>query len=70
MDQAELDRRFKYHSPSEFTQEVHEFVRNHYIEFAEVLAESLPESREKALAFTALEESHFWAHAAIAREAK
>jgi hypothetical protein len=70
VDRAELDRRFKYHAPDDLTRDVHQLVRVKVLEFAELLDDALPEGREKALAYTALEESQFWAHAAIAREIK
>jgi hypothetical protein len=70
VDRSELDRRFKYHAPNDITRDVHQLVRVKVLEFAEFLDEALPDGREKSLAFTALEESQFWAHAAIAREVK
>lgn len=68
MDEAELNRRFLYHAPNDLTKDIHQLVRLRVLEFAEFLADTLPDGREKSLAFTALEESQFWAHAAIARE--
>jgi hypothetical protein len=68
MDAAEIARRFRYHAPNDATRLLHEEVRHQVIKFAERLDELLPgESREKSLAFTALEESQFWAHAYLAR---
>ncbi len=68
MTPEELARRFKYHPPTDATREVHEVIRQRVIEFAAFLDETLPgESREKALAFTELEQSQFWAHAHLAR---
>lgn len=68
MDQAERDRRFKYHAPTEATRDLHDQVRTEVLSFAERLDLLLPgESREKSLFWTALEESQFWAHAHLAR---
>jgi plasmid stabilization system protein ParE len=63
----ELNRRFDYHAPDAGRVAAHQEVRTAAKAFAFVLT-NLPEGREKALAFTALEESTFWANAAIARE--
>jgi hypothetical protein len=66
MDQAEIDKRFDHHPPTDEKVVVHRVVRASYKELAESIA-SLPESREKSLALTALEESLMWANACIAR---
>lgn len=64
----ELDRRFTYHAPDEATRALHDEWRTHERWYADHLNE-LPggETREKSLAFTALEEMTFWVHAHIAR---
>jgi hypothetical protein len=69
IDDAEITKRFTYHRPEGEKVTEHEDVRRFYKEFATSLMD-LPEGREKSLAFTALEESSFWAHAAVAREGK
>jgi hypothetical protein len=67
IDAAEINKRFDHHPPGERKTPIHTEVRAAFKELAEVLADSLPESREKSLAITALEESGFWAQAAVAR---
>lgn len=68
MTAEELERRFKYHAPNDATRDLHQDVRVTVIGFARFLDQTLPgDSREKSLAFTALEESQFWAHAHLAR---
>jgi hypothetical protein len=67
IDAAEIEHRFTHHAPGPKKTPIHEDVREVYRSAAEELAEALPESREKSLAITALEESSFWAQAAIAR---
>lgn len=68
MELAEIDKRFTYHQPgSQQVAQRHELVRREVGELAAYLNEILPESREKALAFTALEEALMWSNAAIAR---
>lgn len=66
LDLADITRRSTYHRPEGDKVTDHDNIR---ADFAENLM-ALPEGREKSLAFTALEESSFWAHAAIAREGK
>lgn len=64
----ELERRFTYHAPDEATRDLHNEWRKHERWYADHLND-LPggETREKSLAFTALEEMTFWVHAHIAR---
>lgn len=66
----DIERRFTYHRPEGQKVTDHEDVRIRFKAWAQVLANGLPAGREKSLAFTALEEASFWAHAAIAREGK
>jgi hypothetical protein len=67
MDQAKLRKRFKHHPPGERAAIAHGLVRNDFTDLAVSLNDLLPESREKSLVFTALEEALMWANAAIAR---
>ena len=64
----ELDRRFTYHPPDEHTRDLHNEWRTHERWYADHIND-LPggDTREKALALTALEEATFWVHAHIAR---
>lgn len=67
MDAAELDTRFTYHAPKEGQPAKYTALRDKAKELAEMVEEMCPESREKALAFTNIEQAIFWANAAIAR---
>lgn len=68
MDQAQIDKRFSHHPPTrENVVELHEATRGLVKRCGSALNILLPESREKSLAFTALEEALMWANAAIAR---
>lgn len=67
MTTEDLHNRFTYHAPKPQQQEKYEEIRFTAREFAKLLNEQLPESREKSMAFTALEEAVFWANAAVAR---
>jgi hypothetical protein len=67
MDEADLDNRFDYHRPSENQTFLHNGVRSECRRLADMLNRALPESREKSLAITHLEETMMWANAAVAR---
>jgi hypothetical protein len=62
----QLTHDFTYHAPDEATRGWHEDVRYRFRGLA-LDVNQLPESREKALALTKLEEASFWVHAALAR---
>lgn len=63
----DIEKRFKHHSPTAEKITQHEDVRSETRLLAHYFDDELPESREKALALTKLEEALFWANAAIAR---
>lgn len=67
MTQEDLDNRFRYHAPKEGQPEKYTAIRDKAKELAELVNELCPESREKSLAVTNLEECSMWANAAIAR---
>lgn len=67
MDAAELDTRFTYHAPKAGQPEKYIQLRDTAKLFAELINELCPESREKALAFTHVEDAVMWANASIAR---
>lgn len=64
----DLERRFGYHPADEKTGPLHDEWRMHEYWYAEHIND-LPggDTREKALALTALEEAAHWVHAHIAR---
>jgi len=65
----DLNNRFTYHKPiAEMNQEArYEQIRETALRFARYITTVTPESREQSLAITRLEETVFWANAAIAR---
>lgn len=65
----DLNNRFTYHAPKPGQPEVYQRLRDEAKTLAESINEACPESREKSLAVTKLEEAVFWANAAIARNA-
>lgn len=62
-----LENRFFYHPATEVTGPQHDLVRAASLDFARAMDEYLPDSREKSLVITKIEEAMFWANAAIAR---
>ena len=64
---TELYSRFHYHEPSIQGATYHLKLSGNYENLAHVIDNACPAGREKSLAMTKLEESKFWASAAIAR---
>ncbi|ODM03183.1 DUF7681 family protein [Eisenbergiella tayi] len=62
-----IENNFKYHKPQEGQPEKYERLREEAKELAYSIDALCPNSREKSLAMTKLEESIMWANAAIAR---
>jgi hypothetical protein len=67
MDANEIEKRFTYHKPKDNQPLRYEQLRSAAKDFAVLLNNLCPESREKSLAFTSLEEAVMWANTAIAR---
>jgi hypothetical protein len=66
----EIEHRFGFHKATiegeNATLPRHRDLRLRFREFAEYLAELLPEGRAKSVAFTELENASMWSHKAIA----
>lgn len=63
-----LTNRFTHHPPKDqATISAHEDTRTAALLFAMMVDENVPEGREKALAYTKIEEAMMWANAGIAR---
>ena len=67
MDMAELENRFTYHAPNGKQAKIYELLRSKAHQLAFDFVNFCPDSRELSLAITKIEESVFWANAAIAR---
>lgn len=67
MEKSDIEKRFTYHAPKDGQAQKYEALRNAAKDFAGMLNIYCPESREKSLAVTHLEEVVFWANASIAR---
>lgn len=68
MTQDEIITRFTYHAPKGDQPERYAAIRSAARGLAEIINDLCPESREKSLAMTKLEEVSMWANAAIARQ--
>jgi len=66
MTPEQLAKQFTYHKPHGDQPARYENIRCHAGALAEVILNSVPDSREKSLAFTKLKEAVMWANAAIA----
>jgi hypothetical protein len=66
---ADLEDRFSYHPPRDSVEtEKYKRIREMAKDFAYQVLDLAPEGREQALALTKIEETVFWANAAIARK--
>lgn len=63
----QIENNFKYHTPKEGQPAKYEAIREKAKELAYLIDAKCPNSREKSLAMTKLEEAVMWANAAIAR---
>jgi hypothetical protein len=63
----ELNTRFTYHPPKGDQVERYQLIRDYGKRLAEIVDTECPDSREKSLAITKIEEAVMWANAAIAR---
>lgn len=64
---SRIENNFTYHAPKGDQAERYGKIREKARELAELMEESCPDSREKSLASTKLEEAVMWANASIAR---
>ena len=67
IDHYDIETRFTYYPPKGDQAKRYEKIRALGYNLAERLNELCPDSREKSIAITKLEESIMWANAAIAR---
>lgn len=63
----DIEKNFTYHAPKGSQPERYVAIRNKAKELAELIEDCCPDSREKSLAFTNLEQAVMWANASIAR---
>ncbi len=63
----ELEKNFTHHPPKENQPARYHEIRQAAKDLAMLIAHTCPQSRERSLAMTKLEESVMWANASIAR---
>jgi hypothetical protein len=66
MTNEQINNTFQYHKPFADQPQRYEWIRGQAKELAYVINNSCPESREKSLALTNLQQAVMWANAAIA----
>ena len=66
MNIEQINSIFTYHKPFGSQPERYQILRNFAHQFAIIINDHCPESREKALALTSLQQCVMWANAAIA----
>lgn len=64
---SKIENNFTYHAPKEGQPEKYQLLRDKAKELAYLINDLVPDSREKSLAMTKLEECSMWANAGIAR---
>lgn len=68
LNHSDVEKRLTHYPPSgQVTVDAHVLVRDLSKAYGKVLMDLLPAGREKSLVLTSLEETMFWANAAIAR---
>lgn len=70
MDPQDLEHRFAFHAADSVKRDQHSMIRNACLRAAGSINEICPDSREKSLAITHLEEAMMWGNAALARNDK
>ena len=66
MTNEQIENTFTYHKPFGSQPERYEDIRNEAKRLAKTIQEACPESREKSLALTNLQQAVMWANASIA----
>ncbi len=69
MEPDDLKNRFTHHAPTPDQIELYREIRDYAHGLASLVNRHCPESREKSLAVTHIEEAVMWANASIARHA-
>ena len=67
MSKINFENAYTYHAPKGSQPERYVAIRSKAKELAELIEDCCPDSREKSLAFTNLEQAVMWANASIAR---
>lgn len=65
-EEQEVKQRFDFHKATAVTEPKHKDIREEHKRLAAYIFYNVPNSRERSLALTALQESMMWCNAAIA----
>ena len=66
-NKIDLENRFTYHTPKGDQPRMYVEIRDEAKLFAQTVLDLCPDSYERSLAITRIEEAMFWANASIAR---
>jgi hypothetical protein len=66
VEKMDIENTFTYHSPKGNQPERYETIREKAKELAHIIEDNCPDSREKSLALTNLQQAIMWANASIA----
>lgn len=67
IDKAEIQNRVTFHAPSPGGVNRHKALSDGAAAFMAIVEATVPEGREKSLAFTNIEQAKMWASAGVAR---
>lgn len=67
MEKKTIDNNFSYHAPTDKDVKHYEKIRSEAKRLCNIVNKICPDSREKSIAITKLEEVVMWANASIAR---
>ena len=62
----DIEKVFTYHAPKEGQPAIYETIRKHGKNMAQYILEECPDSRERSVALTKIQEAVMWANASIA----
>ena len=66
MKTSEIRETFRYHPPSERVATMHRLIQDEIIGTTESIADLIPQSRERSLFITKMQDAKHWANAALA----
>jgi hypothetical protein len=67
MPNLDIENRFTYHTPKGDQPDRYQILRSYAFDYAMLVCHICPDSKERSLAITKLEECIMWANSSIAR---